>query len=649
MTTTLPVVLGVVIPIVSLAIVLVLLHRRHVKKLRREDANDEHKDLDFGMEAVVPGIGGSGGNGNVEMAMAGSEKIGHGHVKGMSMDLGHNPYLLPPGLQNSHESLLSLSRSMNGDNDKYRPAINVATGDSASLRSFRSNPKWGQDDTSSYTGSTKLGQADDGQQGLLRNAQRMSRSSPSPEGIPNPNGNAHAPKKPVIVKNTIQTPPPAKLSPKSSNHDKDSSHLSVEVSDLRKSNNYLGAFIHSGNASPDPDDQPKYDTAIKAPIRESHEQTMSNNEDAHTDSDYSEVSAPALNLDLAKSSAQVPRISLPFTDEASDYGDDQDRDIGIPVVHISPDDKETRLTGGPSTPADFLRQSLYNNDNGIDTRRLTMGIRPLPPEDPSDNPEQRANRIRSFYKEYFDDSRPNHEGDHHYGPEYYTDGVVYDPITGDYSGGPSKPFAQPVGRRAMTPPPRAPPRFQGGPGHMATNSAAGFMHPGPRAFSSVSGHLPGRGPRKPAPPPSPLHVLPSPHLLKDDMSVLPIDYAPGKTYKERKEGRPETPKGGLRPYTPMRAHTPLVSSFDDLAVIPSPHALRKSGIFTSLDFAPPPRFKNGDSASDSGSIRSNRTGISAAHARNIRAGAYRVSRLPVDTVGTKNDITSNLRPQWDMR
>jgi hypothetical protein len=27
----------------------------------------------------------------------------------------------------------------------------------------------------------------------------------------------------------------------------------------------------------------------------------------------------------------------------------------------------------------------------------------LPPEDPADNPEQRANRIRSFYKEYFDE------------------------------------------------------------------------------------------------------------------------------------------------------------------------------------------------------------------------------------------------------
>lgn len=79
------------------------------------------------------------------------------------------------------------------------------------------------------------------------------------------------------------------------------------------------------------------------------------------------------------------------------------------------------------------------------------------------------------------------------------------------------------------------------------------------------------------------------------------------------------------------------------------HALRKSGTYTALDFAPPVRFKNHDTGSDAGSIYSNRTGISAAHLQHIRAGAYRISRLPADTVGTKEDITSNLRPKWDIR
>lgn len=79
-------------------------------------------------------------------------------------------------------------------------------------------------------------------------------------------------------------------------------------------------------------------------------------------------------------------------------------------------------------------------------------------------------------------------------------------------------------------------------------------------------------------------------------------------------------------------------------------ALRQSGTFTNLDFAPPPRFKNTETASDAGSIRSNGTGgLSNAHMYNIRTGAYRVSRLPADTVGTKDDMANELRPKWDMR
>ena len=79
-------------------------------------------------------------------------------------------------------------------------------------------------------------------------------------------------------------------------------------------------------------------------------------------------------------------------------------------------------------------------------------------------------------------------------------------------------------------------------------------------------------------------------------------------------------------------------------------ALRKSGTFTNLDFAPPPRFKNAETASDAGSIRSNGTGgLSNTHMRNIRMGAYRVSRLPANTVGTKDDMATELRPKWDMR
>lgn len=79
------------------------------------------------------------------------------------------------------------------------------------------------------------------------------------------------------------------------------------------------------------------------------------------------------------------------------------------------------------------------------------------------------------------------------------------------------------------------------------------------------------------------------------------------------------------------------------------HSLRKSGTFTALDFAPPPRFKSSDTASETGSIRSNRSAMSAQQLHSIRAGAYRVSRIPKEVVGTRNEINDSLKPQWGMR
>lgn len=79
------------------------------------------------------------------------------------------------------------------------------------------------------------------------------------------------------------------------------------------------------------------------------------------------------------------------------------------------------------------------------------------------------------------------------------------------------------------------------------------------------------------------------------------------------------------------------------------HLLRKSGTFTALDFAPPPRFKSSDNGSETGSIRSNRSAMSAQQLQSIRAGAYRVSRIPKEVVGTKIEITDALKPSWNMR
>jgi len=223
---------------------------------------------------------------------------------------------------------------------------------------------------------------------------------------------------------------------------------------------------------------------------------------------------------------------------------------------------------------------------GLDSNRLSVGFRPLPPEDPSDDPEQRANRIRSFYKEYFDDNKPGtaaEDGQYYedYDQEYLTDTPYYDTDMNSFVMNNNAPFAEPVTRRAMTPPPRAPPRFQGPLTSRNVSSSMSFgsgryLSPGPRAYSSQSGRFgvmgPARnGPKRPIPPPAALRTLPTPYKLKEDAFAMPIEFAPPSTYRDRAAGHPESRLGGLRPYSrAVRAHIPLTSSFDDLTVMPSP-------------------------------------------------------------------------------
>ncbi|KAJ5763333.1 hypothetical protein N7533_002014 [Penicillium manginii] len=623
-TTVLPVVLGAGVPILCAIIVLIVLHRRHVKKLMREDANDKHKSLDFGMDLdAVPGgrrrNGPPGPNGMPQM-------MEPSHTKGgMSIDMMH-PYLLPPR-----------TPWLPG----YRPsAVGAFAAAHPDNRSIRSRPH--RDDASSFAGSTsRFGASEEPKSGLLQNAQRMSRSSPPPvykSPSPDSSTRSHA-----------QSPqdrlgPVPGMGPTPSDHGERGLAIGTATA---------GHPNGQGQALPYPDSN----TASL------HFDTDPHSYDNHQDRPNFPLPEPQAG-NAQSSTMQLPRISLPSSDVTSDYGDDRHErrsSLMIPAVNVHAADmheetpgKDTKL---PELPEETPK-TLDTHDVRRDTRRLTLGVRPLPPDDPTDNPEQRANRIRSFYKEYFDDSKRETTYMEDYGTDYYDDGTyAYDPATGDYydtSAPPPMPFAEPMGRRAMTPPPRAPPRFQGAARHMATNSAgngfSGYNTPPPRAFSSASGAFGAgpRAPRRPMPPPAPLQVLPTPHMLKDDMFAH--EFAPAHTIRDRAAGRPETPTGGMRPYSPgMRAHTPLASAFDELAAIPSPHMLRKSGTFTSLDFAPPPRFKNeGGPASDSGSIRSNRTGISNIHQNNVRNGNYRVSRLPPDMVGTKDDLMVSLKPEWDM-
>ena len=635
---TLPVALAVVIPILIAIAIFVYLHRKHLKKLRQEDANDPHSSLDFGWDpASNPRAKSKKGKKNKPEMVATdlSGEKGLRRERGMSMDIDiSSPYVLPPGLGGSRESLHSMSRNMHSQDDRYRPATTYVPGDSTSVHSYRTGRR-GADDSSSYAGSasTKRGPGDDMKKELLGNAQRMSRSVPPVSRSPAPPIQVPEPAKQPSRKASPPNPPSAGLAPSFPLLDTPrDSYMDKNGAELRKSNNYLGAFIHSREPSADvlsrdlvspkseyatPKEFPSTPSSTAQQIAPSPlpqpldpsstlQKTSSRKSPQPSDkiqavkspspppnvtevpSTRNSVSRPPRKQSL-RSSAEHPRYDN-FLDDASDYGD------GSQMVPPS-------LRSSQGSQHDLNRQSnqaymppIHEHGLGIeegqrpgfDPRRSSMGFRPLPPDDPTDNPEQRANRIRSFYKEYFDDSRPGpmrSAGDYYedYDQQYLGDGAIFDPASGqfvtahdqyaaphDQSRG--RPYAEPYGRRAMTPPPRAPPGY--GRRHAATMSGSSRnMPPRSRAYSSHSARFgpSGRGPpRKQAPPPQPLNVLPSPHLLKED-TFLPMDFAPPTSIRERQAGRSESPRGGLRPYSPsVSAHMPLASSFDDLTPMPSP-------------------------------------------------------------------------------
>lgn len=636
---TLPVALAVVIPIAVAILIFIYLHRRHVKKLRSEDANDPHKSLDFGWDpaSIARTNTKKGKKNNPEMVAndLGAENASR-RERGMSMDMDiTSPYLLPPGLGGSRESLHSMSRTMHSQDDRYRPATTYIPADTTSVHSYRTGRK-GADDSSSYTGSGSImrSPADDMKKDLLGNAQRMSRSMPPVSRSPAPQVQVPEAAKQPSRKASPSDPQSAGLAPKFPLLDTPrDSYMDKNGADLRKSNNYLGAFIHSRDpstevlsrdfASPKSEyatpnefpstpsstaQQPAPSPSPQQPKPSSTLQEISSRKtpppNVSTQAPTSRSSPPNITeLPSTRSSLSRPprkqslRSSTEhahyenFLDDASDYGD------GFQVVPPS-------LRSSQASQHELKRQSSQaymppihehslsveqGHYPGFDARRSSMGFRPLPPDDPTDNPEQRANRIRSFYKEYFDDSRPGPmraAGDYYedYDQQYLGDGAIFDPVSGQYVTAHSqyaepndqprgRPYAEPYGRRAMTPPPRVPPGY--GRRHAATMSGSSgrMMPPRSRAYSSHSGRFgpSGRGtPQKQAPPPQPLNVLPSPHLLKED-TFLPMDFAPPTTAKERQAGRSESPRGGLRPYSPIvPSHMPLVSSFDDLAPMPSP-------------------------------------------------------------------------------
>ncbi|CAK7209122.1 hypothetical protein SBRCBS47491_000330 [Sporothrix bragantina] len=782
---TLPIVLGVVIPLVAIAGVLLYLHRRNVKRLRNEDTMDPHKSLDFGM--AMDATRQTNKTKRKSSFFGGEKDMFAPKSRQLSMDMNlSSPYLLPPELQNSRESLHSLARTLHQNEDPYRPVTQYANSDAASMRSFQKDTRDGasiRTGASAFDDRSRTGSA----MGSRMAPPRPTRLSTGPNTprtrSPLPPSNlddaeynvAGGPMK-------MPTPPPvvegsngfvfepafpaaemaAETQPRVASPVEADGSVMPAVAELQAPEPAATKISRKGlPVSPRPQDQ-----AAPVPNHRSTTGTVDEpfiydtpnrglRQDSSTYADFD------LRLDAPKDrdsrdeplSSSLPKLTLggPFDDENFLPGQaTSSNGQSLPHIDFPPEGNQSEPAiidphqygelfpeepgheddGGRGRALHRRQSSEYPQDNTVrqsalglpqmDTRRLSVGFRPLPPDEliESEDPETRANRIRSFYKEYFDDTKPDMaEYNQHYPPQgvpaewrnagaagndgqygnggggqYYEDydqsyqpgagdaGAYFDPQSNSFV----MPYAQPVTRRAMTPPPSGsrfpggrprggPRQFHGSMGGMGgPGGPMGMSRPGssmssqfgPRPGSSLSSrqypgggrssNMSGRigGPRKALPPPEDLITLPTPGKLKDDSFSLmgAIDFAPPPTFRDQTSGRSQSPLGERRPYQMnVPAASPLVSSFDEMAALPSPHLLRKSSTFTGLDFAPPRKFKDADTMSDAGSIRSNRSGISAMNQAAIRSGAGRVSRLPGDQVFTQAAMADQLKPTWGFR
>ncbi|KAI6092806.1 hypothetical protein F4821DRAFT_223335 [Hypoxylon rubiginosum] len=674
--------LSVCLPLGLAVVVLVVVYIRASRRRRIEDAADKYKSMDFGLDEATVTKGGK------RRSIFG-EKKDPSHKTQLSMDMNlSSPYLLPPHMQDSRESLNSLAKGLHQNDDPYRPVTSYANSDVGSLRSFARGP---DRDSSVYGGKPRS----------------IADRDPS-RNRPTINTRADLPPRQRSLPSSPLQPLPPVAQPLSARES------TGDVPPLPTKNEFR--FVDDSSAVPHvPEIQ--VPAAIASPLSPSppnsrplsNESAGANQSNARTANNVDSMTLPKFDsqqgLGIADTRASQNSADIPLRDSSalparpprkeslpvgSDFAQDyQDYAAHFQVDAPNHDNDELHM---PHMPDEH--EYPHSASLGVpqqDNKRLSVGFRPLPPDEflESEDPEFRANRIRSFYKEYFDDSAPKTDAGRpppipqqaqqatyyeDYDAGYLGDTAFFDPETNAFV----MPYAQPVTRRAMTPPPKSRRPMPGGPGPRgphgphgphgsmgmpvgphgrpragSTMSAARWAPMSPRPGSSASNQrFPGAKPKKPLPPPIALSTLPTPSKLKDDSFALmgAIDFAPPPTFKDVQRGRSQSPLGERRPYalnTPI--HSPLVSAFDDTPALPSPHLLRKSGTFTALDFAPPRRFKDPDSMSDSGSVVSNRSGISSANLSAIRGGAGRVSRLPGDTVFTQASMGDTLKPSWNMR
>ncbi|KAK8086316.1 hypothetical protein PG994_001290 [Apiospora phragmitis] len=622
-TLTGPVTIAVVIPVIILVGVLLYLHRKTTRRHALEETDDKYKSMDFGSD-----MGAKGTKRKSTLFGGNAEKgLTPHHTKGLSMDMNlSSPYLLPPEIQQSRESLNSLAKTIHQHEDPYRHIKTYTHSDSGSIRSV---PK---DRDSSFKPRP-----------IVVTTTPLAKTRSLLHLFPRPL---------LRLMNLLASHSSSPRSPRSAPPAKSEFRFTDDDATLPQ---VPSPFV----------DMP----AMPGPVAQRDSSAL-----PAGDMQRSPVPAGLAIVDPTAQPSPPPTGALPETPKGG-------RKDSRPIVSEVPSEYEDyanfQFSVGedePDTPEDRGRQASRPNGDAQEpaglnvpqkeNKRLSIGQRPLPPDDflTSDDPEARANRIRSFYKEYFEESKeerppvpqlPQAQRAQYvedYDTGYMGDAAFYDPDSNAFV----MPYAEPVTRRAMTPPPSNRRPMPGGPNQRGPGGPHGSFGPGPAPATWFVG-LRSDGSSRPqeAPsPPSALSTLPTPAKLRDDTFLIsnPIDFAPPPTFKDQAAGRSQSPLGERRPYQlAIPIASPVASAFDEMAALPSPHVLRKSSTFTGLDFAPPKRFKDPENMSDAGSVRSMGSGISSRANSAIRGGAGRVSRLPGDEVFTSAAMGNELKPKWGMR
>lgn len=615
------------IPILAIIGVLFWLHRRNLRRQRQEDQNDPHRSLDFGLEDKPKPTS------NFRKSIFGEKSMNHKQQLSLDMDMS-TPYLLPPQLQDSRESLHSLAHSVQNSQDPYRP-VEYAASDVGSIREARRGP--GGDQASVYTASTRSG---------------VPRGVKSPTGI------------------SFPRPPPQAADPFQRRHTPASLRSPISPSGSHPTSPIdprQDPFLSPSETSPPPQSTPYPQDNAAAPMPPRIEipksdmpftidvalspQERTSPASANPPVSMSAKIETAESIDEFPAHAEPQRAQIGDTRNNTSSMDDFTPPAQSPppfnITAYDPSGQAQAAPGHDSIYSDYNQQDQadHEDDRGRratrflddvhrgstllaapqqDERRLSVGLRPLPPDEVMDteDPEHRANRIRSFYKEYFEDTQPQpplpgpipqdltqqapprqqslpRQQSQPRQPSQGQDGGYYEDYDGAYlentyidPGSKSfvMPYAQPVHRRAMTPPPRGPrmrgplpPRaMHGSMGGMSVPGGGSPFRPGsatssrlgPRPDSSASARIGPRGrPRPPMAPPAALTTLPNPAKLGDDTFALMSvnDFAPPDTFKDRTRGRSQSPVPEQRPYhLGVPIASPLASSYDELASIPSP-------------------------------------------------------------------------------